>query len=91
MCYPDEAQIFDNYSGLTSALSKTRVLQNLLNCFLSTAPALSALVLPSPSSEEGTPTSLDAKLLNCIALIGPRIQTTLLQLNKLSKNVKNKS
>ena len=61
-----------------------RALRSVLNCLLDTAPALSALV--------GQPLdAIEAKTTNCMAMIGPRIQSTLLQLTKLSSKGTKKS
>lgn len=73
------------FSGLTGVVSKMRVLQSILNCYLSTKGALAALV---DSNSGGDPTSLETKTLECMTLMCSRIQSTLLQLTKLSRSAK---
>ena len=70
---------------MTGVVSKIRVLQSVLNCYLSTKEALSALA--QPSNSDVTPT-IETKTSECLTLMCSRIQSTLLQLTKLSKSVK---
>lgn len=72
------------FKGLTGVVSKMRVLQSMLNCYLSTKQSLFALV----QSDTSEPSTLDAKTSECLTLMCSRIQSTLLQLNKLAKNLK---
>ena len=70
--------------GLTGTSSKIRTLQSILNCYLSTAPALSTLIQSVNGSD-----AIESKTSNCLALMGPRLQSSLLQLAKLTKTSKN--
>ncbi len=72
-------------SGLTGVVSKMRILQSILDCYLSTKEALSALAQPTSGGDVPT---LELKTSECLLLMCSRIQSTLLQLTKLSKSVK---
>lgn len=71
------------FTGLTGALTKIRILRSILGCCLTTAPALSALIQPGNDGEQ-----LDAKTLECVGIMQSKLQSTLLQLSKLSKGGK---
>lgn len=82
----EKAGIYEfQFKRLTGVVSKMRVLQSILNCYLSTKGALAALV---DSNIGGDPTSLETKTLECMTLMCSRIQSTLLQLTKLSRSAK---
>ena len=69
-------------AGLTGSLSKVRALRSILGCCLATAPALSAL---TQAGSDGEQPELDAKTIECMEIMQSKLQSTLLQLTKLSK------
>ena len=72
------------FSGLTGAISKVRILQSILSCYLATKEALFGLTQPN----NGAIPILEIKTNECMALMCSKLQSTLLHLNKLSRSVK---